>query len=168
VGVQVATNFLDAFLTFCAQTTIKAPRQPCRLSGRPGSDSDKVVIDRLKRGRSATHFGLAHGKNILPAKRNLKPTVFLSGGGTRRTLQHRRQTGSMSSSSEGTDHPSRNDARRLCEKYDEDQIVIFFVNRDTKEMGNAFYGATEDLLQMTQEMVEVLYKHMKSYVLGNA
>jgi hypothetical protein len=35
-------------------------------------------------------------------------------------------------------------------------------------MGNAFYGATEDLLQMTQEMVEVLYKHMKSYVLGNA
>lgn len=72
----------------------------------------------------------------------------------------------MGNSSEGTDHPSRKDAKRLCEKYDEDQVVIFFVDRDTKELGNAFYGTSEDLLQRTREMVEVLYEDMKSYITG--
>jgi len=74
----------------------------------------------------------------------------------------------MSNSSDGPDHPVRQDAKRLCEKYNEDQVVIFFVDRDTKEMGNAFYAGTEDLLERTQEMVDVLYEKMKSCVAGEA
>ncbi|PSQ96031.1 MAG: hypothetical protein BRD55_08265 [Bacteroidetes bacterium SW_9_63_38] len=74
----------------------------------------------------------------------------------------------MSASPSEREHPSRKDAKRLCERYDEDQIVIFFVDRNTKEMGNAFYGRNEDLLERTRKMVEVLYENMKSYVTSNA
>lgn len=73
----------------------------------------------------------------------------------------------MSASPSEREHLIREDAKQLCEKYDEDQIVIFFVDRKTKEMGNAFYGRNEDLLERTRKMVEVLYKSMKSYLTGN-
>ena len=70
----------------------------------------------------------------------------------------------MGNSVDGNEHPIREDAKRLCEKYDEDQVVIFFVDRDTRELGNAFYGQDEDLLEKTRGMVDVLYEKMKSYV----
>lgn len=73
----------------------------------------------------------------------------------------------MSTPPAENDHPVRKDAKRLSEKYDEDQVVIFFVDRDTKEMGNTFYGRNEDLLERTRKMVEVLYEKMTSYVREN-
>lgn len=61
-------------------------------------------------------------------------------------------------------NPSRDDAKRLGKKYDEDQVIIFFIDRDSDEMGYASYGKDKSLCDRTKEMADHLYTELYDYL----
>jgi hypothetical protein len=60
-------------------------------------------------------------------------------------------------------HPDRDDARQIGKKYDEDQIIVIYVDREEDEFGYASYGATSDLCDRAREFADFLFVKAKDF-----
>ena len=65
-------------------------------------------------------------------------------------------------------HPDRDDARQIGKKYDEDQIVVIYVDRDDGTFGYASYGATSALCDKTKELADHLFEKAREWLTQRA
>lgn len=65
-------------------------------------------------------------------------------------------------------HPDVDDARQIGEKYDEDQIVVIYVDLQDNRFGYASWGRTSDLCDKAKELADHLFDTVRKYFTDKA
>jgi len=61
-------------------------------------------------------------------------------------------------------HPDSQDAQQIAEAYDEDEVIVFYVDRDSDTFGYASYGATSSLCDHAIALGNRLYDAARSFL----